>query len=90
MVTTNTSTNPRTVATSARANSPLLSFEAFKGLLEKGTPSVLALGTAWGLAQSFMDEADHVLEPIKGGTDYNHLPVRSAAAIIMDRVLGCR
>ena len=81
---------PITVATSARARPPLLSFEAFSGLLEKETPAVLAFGTAWGLAQSFMDEADHVLEPIKGGTDYNHLPVRSAAAIILDRVLGSR
>lgn len=81
---------PITVATSARATPPLLSFEKFRGLLDKGAPAVLALGTAWGLAQTFMEEADHVLEPVKGGTNYNHLPVRSAAAIILDRVLGCR
>jgi hypothetical protein len=51
---------------------------------------VLALGTAWGLAETFMETSDHVLEPVTGGTDYNHLPVRSAAAIILDRVLGSR
>jgi hypothetical protein len=28
------------------------------------------------------------LEPIEGGTDYNHLSVRTAAAIIMDRLAG--
>jgi len=81
---------PITVATSAKAKPPLLSFEKLKGLLDKGTPTVLALGTAWGLAETFMDASDHVLEPVTGGTDYNHLPVRSAAAIILDRVLGNR
>ena len=81
---------PITVATSARAKPPLLSFKGFKSLLEREAPAVLALGTAWGLAQTFMEEADYVLEPIQGGTDYNHLPVRSAAAIILDRVLGNR
>ena len=81
---------PITVATSARAKPPLLPFEKFRSLLDEGKPAVLALGTAWGLAQTFMEASDYVLEPVTGGTDYNHLPVRSAAAIILDRVLGCR
>ena len=81
---------PITVATSARAKPPLLPFEKFRSLLDKGKPAVLALGTAWGLAQTFMEASDYVLEPVTGGPDYNHLPVRSAAAIILDRVLGCR
>jgi hypothetical protein len=29
-----------------------------------------------------------VLAPIRGNTSYNHLSVRSAAAIILDRLLG--
>ncbi len=41
------------------------------------------LGGAW--AQVTVSEGDLP----QGGTDYNHLPVRSAAAIILDRVLGC-
>lgn len=82
--------DPITVATSASAKPPLLTFENFRGLLDKGRPAVLALGTAWGLAQAFMDAADYILEPVSGGTDYNHLPVRSAAAIILDRVLARR
>ena len=81
---------PVTVATSARAKPPHLSFGAFRDLLDRGTPTVLALGTAWGLEQAFIEQSDHILEPIRGGTDYNHLPVRSAAAIILDRVLGRR
>ena len=81
-------TDPVTVATSARGKPPLLSFEKFKGLLDRGLPVVLALGTAWGLAETFIEQSEYVLEPLKGSTDYNHLPVRSAAAIMMDRVLG--
>jgi hypothetical protein len=30
--------------------------------------------------------ADMVLDPIHGAKEYNHLSVRSAAAIIMDRL----
>jgi hypothetical protein len=29
-----------------------------------------------------------MLEPIHGPTDYNHLSVRSAAAVILDRLRG--
>lgn len=81
---------PVTVATSARAREPFLSFGQFKGLLDRERPVVMALGTAWGLAKAFVEKSDYILEPIQGGTDYNHLPVRSAAAIILDRVLGRR
>ena len=30
--------------------------------------------------------ADYFLEPIKGPTDYNHLSVRAACAIMLDRI----
>jgi hypothetical protein len=35
-----------------------------------------------------MDECDYILDPIEGVGDYNHLPVRAAAAIIIDRLLS--
>ncbi|MCX6087250.1 MAG: RNA methyltransferase, partial [Caldiserica bacterium] len=35
-----------------------------------------------------MAQMDYVLEPIWGPTEFNHLSVRSAAAIILDRLLG--
>jgi hypothetical protein len=79
---------PVTVATSARAVPPLLSFDKFRDLLGGGMPAVLAFGTAWGLASPFIEQSDYILEPVQGNTDYNHLPVRAAAAIILDRVLG--
>jgi hypothetical protein len=78
---------PLTVFTSARAGGQTLSYRRFREMLAQGRPHVLVFGTAWGLSGDFMAEADAVLEPVNGGTDYNHLSVRSAAAIILDRVL---
>lgn len=51
-------------------------------------PWLLVFGTGWGLTEEVFARADIVLEPIRGGGDYNHLSVRSAAAIILDRLLG--
>jgi hypothetical protein len=44
---------------------------------------LIILGTAWGLAEEIFEKSDYVLEPVETGSDYNHLSVRSAAAIIM-------
>ena len=79
---------PRTVVTSAKDNKVNLSFSGFSELLRKGTPCLLVLGTAWGLSESIKSAADYILDPVKGSTNYNHLPVRAAAAIILDRLLG--
>jgi hypothetical protein len=79
---------PTTVATCARKYPASISHEEFRAMLDSGKPYVLILGTAWGLAEEFISGADYVLEPIAGNTDYNHLSVRSAAAIIFDRLLG--
>lgn len=59
-------------------------------LSDPGQPYLLLFGTGWGLTEEIFARADLVLEPIKGPGDYNHLSVRSAAAIILDRLLGQR
>lgn len=51
---------------------------------------VLLFGTGWGMSQDLMERCEHVLEPISGAGIYNHLSVRSAVAIIMDRLLGAK
>lgn len=79
---------PVTVATCARKYPASISYEKLRAMLDNGKSYVLILGTAWGLAEEFIFSADYVLEPIAGNTDYNHLSVRSAAAIIFDRLLG--
>ena len=79
---------PKTIATCARKYPASISYTKCRSMLKTGSPYVLTLGTAWGLSEDFISAADYVLEPIVGKTDYNHLSVRSAAAIIFDRLLG--
>lgn len=79
---------PRTVVTSAKDHAGVISISRLRGLLDTGNPYLLVFGTAWGLSQDCMEAADHILEPIRGNTAYNHLSVRSAASIILDRLLG--
>lgn len=51
-------------------------------------PLLLIFGTGWGLAPALFGEGWPVVEPIRGVDGYNHLPVRSAAAILLDRLCG--
>lgn len=80
--------DPITIATCARKYPASISYQKCSAMLKNGQPYVLVFGTAWGLSEEFILAADHVLEPIVGKTDYNHLSVRSAAAIIFDRLMG--
>ena len=77
-----------TVATSARRHGRSIRHGRLRKMLADHRPCLLMLGTAWGLADSVLDQADYILAPIRGRSDYNHLSVRSAAAIILDR-LAC-
>ena len=79
---------PKIVVTSARNNPNNISFDAFRDLLKGDHLYLLIFGTAWGLAEEYMPEADYFLDPIWGNSDYNHLSVRSASAIILDRLFG--
>ena len=49
---------------------------------------LLLFGTAHGLAPELSETADYTLPPIESTTGYNHLSVRSAVSIILDRLLG--
>lgn len=53
-------------------------------------PVLLLFGTGNGLAAEVHKKADHVLSPIKGIGDYNHLSVRSAVAVYLDRLFSER
>jgi tRNA (guanine37-N1)-methyltransferase len=82
-------TKPILIATTAKDGAGRVSFANLREMLRKDRrPILLLLGTGWGLTEDVLAQADHVLEPIVGRTDYNHLSVRSAAAIIFDRLLG--
>lgn len=64
-----------------------ISFAAARSLLAE-RPLLLVLGTGWGLAPELFAQGWPVLEPVAAGSDYNHLPVRAATAIMLDRL--CR
>ena len=81
---------PKIVATSSRNFERKLDIEKFRTMLQNDGIYLLLFGTAWGLTEEFINSADYLLEPINGGTNYNHLSVRSAAAIMLDKLLGTR
>ncbi|MCE5336914.1 MAG: RNA methyltransferase [Desulfobacteraceae bacterium] len=78
-------------ATSAREGVGSISHAEAREILRRDErPCLLVFGTGWGLAPDFFSEVDGVLDPIPGVNGYNHLSVRSAASILMDRLLGGR
>ncbi len=84
-------------ATAARELGPTLSFAEARTRVEgevregDGRAVLLVFGTGWGLAPIVIAEADALLEPIRAVVDgYNHLSVRSACAIALDRLRGAR
>jgi tRNA (guanine37-N1)-methyltransferase len=80
---------PRIIATSARVSEKTISYPKMQSILASSEePHLILFGTGWGIAPDLMGRADYILEPIQGFTEYNHLSVRAAAAIIFDRLLG--
>jgi len=81
---------PTVLATCAKPQPNTVSYKAVRQRLAKGERFLLLFGTGWGLIPEVMATVDATLPPIAGATDYNHLSVRSAAAIVLDRLLGER
>lgn len=79
---------PELLVTSASLAGATLSYTEARERIHRGKPLLILFGTGWGLSNEVLDMADHRLAPIQGISDYNHLSVRSAAAIILDRLLG--
>lgn len=81
---------PLIVATSARstAQGKQITFHDQDLLWRSGRPVLLIFGTGKGLSQELLDRCDYLLVPVEGLSSYNHLSVRSAVAIILDRWLG--
>lgn len=76
-------------STAARSFDRSTSWEdARKALHGEGDPVLLVFGTSWGLAQEVLDASARLLDPIHGTGDWNHLSVRAACAISLDRLAG--
>ena len=83
---------PYVVATGARARGATMTAGARR---HKQLPDprnlLLVFGTGWGLAPPVFESCDAALDPIVGpdpNDRYNHLSVRSAVAIVLDRLFA--
>ena len=84
-----TGKKPYIVTTDARIYPNTVSFTFMRKQLQEGDrPILLLFGTGFGIEAETMKSFDYILEPVYGPCDYNHLCVRSAAAIILDRLAG--
>ena len=75
------------VATSAKRAENAINtndFHAIEG------PKLLLFGTGFGMSEELLASCDRILLPLQGQGDYNHLSVRSACAIVLDRLYGDR
>ncbi|MDR1471276.1 MAG: tRNA (guanosine(37)-N1)-methyltransferase TrmD [Synergistaceae bacterium] len=82
---------PFTISTTARLREDSVSWLPLKArLLQEDRPAVIVFGTGHGLHEDVMRSSDAVMAPLSGGGDYNHLSVRSAVSIVLDRFFGFR
>jgi tRNA (guanine37-N1)-methyltransferase len=83
---------PYTIATTARERGDSTNWINLKAdVLRKKLPVAFIFGTGSGLCGHVIDSCDAVMSPISGGNDsYNHLSVRSAVSVTLDRFFGSR
>jgi len=88
MITERTGMEPKLVATDAGIYPGAVSYTDMKNRLREPGCYLILFGTGWGMQRELVESCDYILPPLGLVSDYNHLSVRSAAAIIMDRLLG--
>ena len=81
---------PKIVVTDGRFSDDMTGYRALREkIFENTEPFLILFGTGWGLTLETIKAADYVLKPISGYSEFNHLSVRGAAAIVLDRLLSC-
>lgn len=84
-----TGKEPITITTDARVYPNTITYAQARSMLHDGDrPVLLLFGTGFGIEKETMAAFDYILEPVYGPSNYNHLCVRSAVAIILDRLAG--
>lgn len=82
---------PTIISTCARDLSQEVTYRQMRDRIKANPsdgPYVILFGTGYGLASEVLDKSDVLLEPIGTPSDWNHLSVRSAVAITLDRLLS--
>ncbi len=78
------------VATSAKQTPGSITTTQLRQKLKDKASHVLIFGTAWGLTEELISSCNYILDPISGSSSYNHLSVRSAVSIYLDRIINGR
>jgi len=78
---------PIIITTTAKERRGQIGLDAYPSILKTQRPLFVIFGTGYGLADEIHQAADYTLQPISGTGEYNHLSVRSAVAIMLDRML---
>lgn len=83
---------PLVIATSAREHqhSTKIDYYSQGAVWQHDRPVLFLFGTGHGLDPALTSQCDFLLDPVTSMTDYNHLSVRSAIAIVLDRWLGLK
>lgn len=81
---------PLVITTSAKKHNHAKTIDYYSQgtIWNKNKPVLFVFGTGQGLCDKIIDKSDFLLTPINGITNYNHLSVRSAVAITLDRWFG--
>jgi len=80
---------PTVIATAARRLEGAVSYRAVRDRVRAVPgPFLILFGTGYGLAPQVLEKVDYLIEPIGDPGDWNHLSVRSAVAITLDRLLS--
>lgn len=80
---------PMVVSTCARKRERITSFKEMRDRMAQNPgPYLIVFGTGYGLAEEIFEKSDALLEPIGNPSEWNHLSVRGAVAITLDRLFG--
>ena len=85
-ITERTGKRPRVIGTSAMGSGSIAFSDVCAALCEETV--LLLFGTGQGLSPDICASCDAMLPPLRRLSEYNHLSVRSAVAIILDRIIG--
>jgi hypothetical protein len=88
-ITEKTGHSPKTIVTGANFSGYVLKFDEFRKILQNNKlPHLLIFGTGSGISDEIINISDYRIEPIRGVSGYNHLAVRSAVAIMLDKIMS--
>lgn len=80
---------PKLIYTSAKSGPDRIPYSRMSEIIKNSEePHLILFGTSWGLPKEVLKLCNYILEPIRGKASFNHLSVRSAVAITLDRIIG--